>query len=60
MADKSQTDERMVSMIITIRIDSIPLSEAQKIEEEALRVGDEWGADTDINKGAPRGLPLQG
>lgn len=54
MAEINQNNERHVSMIITIRIDDLPLSEAQRIEAEALQVGDEWNAQTEINKGDPR------
>lgn len=54
MAGEDQNKERLVSMVITIRIDAIPLSEAQRIEAEALAVGDEWGAQTEIMKGDPR------
>ena len=46
--------DRPVSVIITIRIDSIPLSEVAEIEKQAFDVGDEWGAVVNVNKGAAR------
>ena len=57
MADVKPTEERKVSITITIRIDNVPASEVAALEEQAFQVGDEWGAQVDINKGAPRGLP---
>lgn len=50
----SENDDRKVSVIITIRIDSIPLSEVAAIEKQAFDVGDEWGAVVNVNKGAAR------
>lgn len=55
MADDKQPEERRVSITITIRIESVPASEVAALEEQAFQVGDEWGAQVDINKGAPRG-----
>lgn len=54
MADNKTVDERRYSLTIVIRIDALPASEIAKLEEEASQLGDEWGAQVDINKGAPR------
>lgn len=56
MTDEQGKTERMVSVLITIRIDSVPLSAIADLEEEAFKVGDEWGASVDINKGQPRNV----
>ena len=56
MAEQTDQKERLVSLLITIRIDAIPASQVQAIEEEAFRVGDEFGAQVDINKGAARNV----
>jgi len=57
MAENNQVNDRLVSLLITIRIDSIPASQVAQIEDEAFRVGDEFGAQVDINKGAARPAP---
>lgn len=55
MATNEPVTEREYSLTITIRIDRLPASEIAKLEEEASQLGDEWGAQVDINKGSPRG-----
>lgn len=55
--NEQEQSERNVSLIISIRIDSVPLSEVAALEAQAFDLGDEWGAQVDINKGAPRGTP---
>lgn len=52
--EKTNPEERRVSVVITIRIDAIPLSEVAEIEKQAFDVGDEWGAVVNVNKGAAR------
>ena len=56
MEEEQKKDERMVSVLITIRIDSVPLSAVADLEKQAFDVGDEWGASVDINKGQPRNV----
>lgn len=56
MADKTQ-DERMVSIVITIMIDSVPNSQVGALEEQAFQVGDEYGARVNVSKSEPRGVP---
>lgn len=46
--------ERMVSVVITIVIDSVPNSQVAPLEEQAFQVGDEWGARVNVQKGEPR------
>lgn len=57
MDNVAQIKEREYSLTITIRIERLPASEIVRLEEEASRLGDEWGATTDINKSSPRGEP---
>lgn len=57
MPENNKPVDREVSLIITIRINSIPSSQVAQIEEEAFRVGDEYGAQVDINKGVARPVP---
>jgi hypothetical protein len=52
--EQNAQQERRVSLIITIRLDSVPVSEVARLEEEAMSLGDEYGAQTDIIKSNPR------
>jgi hypothetical protein len=55
MADTIQQEqERKVNLVITIRLDNVPVSDVARLEEEAMSLGDEYGAQTDIIKSNPR------
>ncbi len=54
MAEEQKQPERRVSLVITIVIDSVPVSEVSDLEEQAFQLGDEWQARVNINKAEPR------
>ena len=56
MAEQEVQPKRMVSMVITIILDAVPNDETPALEEQALQVGDEWGARVNISKAEARGV----
>lgn len=57
MAETKEQPERKVSLVITIVIDSVPISEVGDLEEQAFQIGDEWQARVNVNKSEPRPTP---